>query len=289
MPKTNAIITASFHRDFERCALLCESIDRHARGHEAHYILVDGPDVALFRRLEGPRRKIIGERDILPWWMVRIPDPRAPARRLWVSPFTQPLNGWQVQQIMRIAIAHKLAVDGLLYCDSDTAMIRPFDLAEIWDGDTIRMFREDEGVSTAADDHAVWHSHARKALGLEGGVAGGHNYVCSFVTWKRQTVIDMCHHMQTTHRRNWVAVVGRSRRFSECMLYGTYVDAVIGGEGHAPHGESLCPMQWFEPAPTEAELLAFVDALDPAAAGFGVQSFIPVPLDSFRRAAGLAA
>ena len=140
MAKRNAIITASYAPDFERCAILCETMDRHASGYECHYLLVDQPDVALFSRLAGPKRRILTDLQLLPWWMRRVPEAVSPkGRRVWVSPLTMPLHGWHVQQIKRIAVAHHLDVDGLFYCDSDTAFVRPFDVNDIrpkrpWDG-----------------------------------------------------------------------------------------------------------------------------------------------------------
>ena len=63
---TAAIVTASYAPDFERCRLLCETIDRFVAGAPRHYILVEQRDVALFRQLETRDRVIISERDLLP-------------------------------------------------------------------------------------------------------------------------------------------------------------------------------------------------------------------------------
>ena len=140
MPKTNAIVTASYAPDFERCKILCESMDKHATGYECHYSLVDVPDLNLFRPLEGPKRKLITDRQLLPWWLYRPPKFLSPkGRRIWVSPLTVPLHGWHVQQLMRMAVAQSLNVDGLMYCDSDTAFVKNFDVQSIWDGDNIRL------------------------------------------------------------------------------------------------------------------------------------------------------
>ena len=45
-----ALVTASYHKDFERCKLLCETVDRHVSGFTNHYILVEPRDVPLFRQ-----------------------------------------------------------------------------------------------------------------------------------------------------------------------------------------------------------------------------------------------
>ena len=72
---SNALVTASYAPDFERCRLLCETIDRHVTGFGRHYILVESRDVALFRQLENARRIVVDERDLLPSWLRPFDDP----------------------------------------------------------------------------------------------------------------------------------------------------------------------------------------------------------------------
>ena len=60
-----SIITPSYHRDFEACRLLCETLDRYATGFTDHYIVVTSDDLPLFAPLAGPHRHIITEHDVL--------------------------------------------------------------------------------------------------------------------------------------------------------------------------------------------------------------------------------
>ena len=76
-----AVVTASYAPDFERCRLLCETMDRHVTGVARHYILVEHRDVALFRQLEGSRRTVVDERDLLPRWLRVFDDPLSLFRR----------------------------------------------------------------------------------------------------------------------------------------------------------------------------------------------------------------
>ncbi len=281
--RTNAIITASYDRDFERCAILCESIDRHVTGHTCHYLLVDGPDVPLFSRLVGPKRRIITDTELMPWWFRRLPQQLLRKRkRAWISPFTSPMHGWQVQQMLRIAVASLIDDDGLFYCDSDTAFVRPFDLSSIWNGASMRLYRNEHGARSADNDHMIWRDHAAVSVGIDPATSPDHDYVCSFVTWRRQTVLDMCAHMETVHGKSWVSVVGRSRKFSECMLYGAYVDGVLAGKDHHVDNVTYCPMRWFNPAPSDAEMAALLSNLTEHQAGIGIQSFIPMDAQRFR-------
>ncbi|WP_018688685.1 DUF6492 family protein [Ahrensia kielensis] len=283
MTKTNAIITASYAPDFERCKILCESMDRYATGYECHYILVDVPDLALFKQLEGPKRKIITDKQLLPWWLYRVPKLLSPnGRRVWVSPLTVPLHGWHVQQIKRIAVAFLLTEDALLYCDSDTVFVKPFNVQDIWHGDALRLWREEKGALFAESDHLQWKAHAGRALSIPEAEQSEHNYVCTFLSWNRQTVIDMCDHMATKHGRPWISVIGANRKFSECMLYGAYVDSILKGAGHWGTDVMLCPMCWFDPAPSDEELIKFMNDLTQEQVAFGVQSFIPMDPQKFR-------
>lgn len=277
----NAIVTASYAPDFERCRILCETIDRQATGYDCHYILVDAPDADLFRQLEGPKRRVVLDTELLPWWLKRMPAALSPGgRRLWLSPVTAPLHGWHVQQLKRIAIAAHVEEDGLLYCDSDTALVKPFDVDSIWEGDDIRFFREQDAPTDA--DHPRWVRHTARALGLRGDIRNDSSYVTTFLAWKRRTVLDMCDHIERTHHRPWISVVGSTRKFSECTLYGWFVDEVLQGEGHAATSTMLCPMKWADPTPSEAELEAFIAELQPEQVAVGVQSFIPMDVEKFR-------
>lgn len=285
MTRSSAIITASYAPDFERCAILCESIDRHVSGHRMHYLLVDMVDAALFARLEGPKRRVITERELLPWWFRRLPLALSPGgRRLWVSAMTLPLHGWHVQQLKRLAVAHLIDEDGLLYCDSDTAFVRDFDCARMWDGDRMRLYRLDHGARTAKAEHLQWIDHADRALGIDRRGHTDHDYVGTFLTWDRRTVVEMCAHMERLHGRPWISVIGRSRVFSECMLYGAYVDDVRGGAGHFHDQQSLCHVFWADPTPTDAQLRQAIADLSPRQVGVGVQSFIPIEPQRFRSA-----
>ena len=103
---TAAVVTASYAPDFERCRLLCETLDRHVSGAAHHYILVEHRDVALFRQLETDRRTVVDERDLLPRWLRAFDDPLSLfRRRVWLSLKTQPLRGWHAAVVGLFAAA----------------------------------------------------------------------------------------------------------------------------------------------------------------------------------------
>ncbi|MBA8877129.1 DUF6492 family protein [Phyllobacterium myrsinacearum] len=271
-----AIVTASYAPDFERCKLLCETIDRFVTGYTRHYILVEHRDVPLFRQLEGPRRIVVDENDLLPAWIKPFPDPLSfGRRRIWLSPRTMPLRGWHVQQFRRIAIAAHADDDAFFYVDSDVVFLRPFDCGSNWHGDILRLFRRDgDLLRPAAGDQRIWSEEAGRLLGIEPVSPAGHDYIGTLIAWRRDALLSMCSHIEKLSGRHWIAAIGRQRRFSECMIYGRYADEVLMTSGHYHDNAEFCRVFWVAPAPTEEEFLAFVEAMTSEQVAIGMQSFI---------------
>ncbi|WP_245414159.1 DUF6492 family protein [Nitratireductor sp. StC3] len=281
---TSALVTASYAPDFERCRLLCETIDRHVTGHSRHYILVAHADVPLFRALETTNRVVIDERDILPAWLRVVPDPTSLFRRkFWLSMRTKPLRGWHVQQLRRIAIAAHADEDALVYCDSDVVILKDFDCARFWKDGQVRLFRRDDALRGPVDgDQKIWSENAARVLGIEAPAVAPHDYIATFIAWRRDAVVSMCERIERISGRHWVAAIGAERKFSECMIYGRYVDEVIKGRGHFLSGEELCRVYWRGPRLTSATVRAFVDGMDPGQVAIGMQSFIGTDMDLIR-------
>lgn len=283
--KRAAIVTASYEPDLERCRLLADTIDRHVSGHAHHYILVASHDVAAFRALEGRHRTIVDERDLLPSWLHSFPDPLGRARkRLWLSLRTMPLRGWHVQQLRRIAIAGHVSEDALVYCDSDVAFLRPFDCTSLWRGGELRLFRREDGLEhEGLDEQRLWSKNAGATLGLPGGMRSRHDYIATLIAWRRDAALGMCHRIEQVSGRDWVASIASNRHFSECMLYGRYVDEVIGGEGHFHDAHELCRVYWTGPALSDETFRDFVAGMQPDQVAIGVQSFIGTDIARIRR------
>jgi hypothetical protein len=280
---TSALVTASYRPDLERCRLLCETIDRHVTGHSHHYLLVASNDVAAFRTLEGSRRTVVDERDLLPGWLRSYPDPLSRFRkRIWLSPRTMPLRGWHVQQLRRIAIAGQVREDGLIFCDSDVAVLRPFDCNMIWRNGALRLFRRENGLSRSdLDDQRLWAANAGRTLGLT--AAPRHDYIATVIAWRRESALAMCRHIEDLSGKHWVAAIGSNRHFSECMLYGRYADEVMQGQGHFHESNELCRVYWTGPALSDDTFSEFVSSMTPDQVAIGMQSFIGTDIGRIRR------
>lgn len=280
-----ALITASYAADFERCRLLCDTVDRHVTGASHHYLLVEHRDLALFQQLEGKRRTVIDERELLPSWLRDIPDPTSLfKRRVWLSLKAPPLRGWHVQQLRRMAIAERIEQETLVYVDSDVAFLRPFDCARFWLGGKLRLFRRD-GVllKPGHDNHRIWSANAAAVLGIAAPEISPHDYISTLIAWRRSSVRDMLARIEQVSGRHWVEAVSARRKFSECMIYGRFVDEVADGAGHYVGAEEFCRVHWTGTPLTDMQFEAFVAAMSPEQVAIGMQSFIGTDLGRIRR------
>ena len=281
----SAVVTASYAPDFERCKLLCETMDRYVTGFTRHYILVEHRDVALFRQLEGARRVVIDERDLLPGWLRPFPDPTSLfRRRIWLSVRTQPLRGWHVQQLRRMAAAFHLRERTLVYCDSDVVFLKDFDCASFRRNEKLRLFRRDNALAQpVAYNHHLWSRNAALSLGLPAEPPSLHDYITTLIAWDAAAVREMCTLVERRHGRSWIEVIASTREFSECMLYGRYVDDVLSAAGHFHDQTELCRVYWFGPAPSDALFHDFVAEMGSEQVAIGLQSFIGTDVARIRK------
>ncbi|SOE18205.1 hypothetical protein SAMN05877838_3123 [Hoeflea halophila] len=283
-----AVMTASWSADLDRCRLMCESLDRFLSGDWHHYLLVEPADVTLFSPLEGPRRTVVSEADLFPWWLRSFPDPLSLGRRrLWLSPFSVPLRGWHAQQIRRMALARHIDADMLLSVDSDVVMVRSYDPSRMWMDGNMVMYRVDAGVSQQMTEHRQWFAHAGKLLGVPAAAGPLPDYINTFIGWRADTARAMLDHIEKASGRDWVRALIGSRAISECTIYGRFVDEVLAGEGHSHSNQALCHVLWDREAHPETQegLEAFMQDLKPGQVAIGIQSFVNHPISEIRRLA----
>lgn len=287
---STAFVTASYAPDFERCRLLCETMDELVSGHSGHYLLVESGDVPLFRQLQSGNRRVIDERELLPGWLHPMRDPTSMfRRRIWLSLRVPPLRGWHVQQLRRIAIAEHVGENVLVYCDSDVAFVRPFDVGAFARDGNVRLFRRDGALAgQTGTDHVAWSRNAGRALGIEQPETSQHDYITTLMAWRTSAAIAMCRRIEAVHSRGWTEVVASRRKFSECMLYGRFVDEVIEDEGHFVSGEQFCHVHWTGAPLDDAQFAAFVAGMAPHQVALGMQSFIGTDMGRIRRLLGRA-
>lgn len=291
MSLSYAIATPSYAGDLERCRLLCASIDRFVTGHAAHYLLVEDRDVALFKGLEGPRRHVVAESELLPSWLRARPDPLTfGRRRVWtglgaLARGVPPLRGWHAQQLRKFAIARACSEDVFLFADSDMIFARPFALGALERDGAVRLYSK-PGAITAdmVERHVPWCENASLLLGLGPPGFPGADYI-NMVSWRRLTVLSLLEHVERSSGRDWVSAMARRRRFSEYVIYGHYVERVLGLEaaGHWADPRELCRYYWFDHEVAGLDRVAsFEEVLEPWQVAVAVQSFIDQPLERLR-------
>ena len=125
-----------------------------------------------------------------------------------------------------------------------------------------------------------------RRLASHASLPSPHDYIATLIAWRRETVEAMCRRIEEVHSKHWVEAVASARKFSECIMYGRFVDDVIGGAGHFHGSEEFCRVQWFGTPHSDEEISAFIAAMTPEQVAIGMQSFIGTDIARMRRLLG---
>jgi len=256
-----AIITPSYYPDFQRCQLLCRSVERFLQPPFHHYIAVERRDFQLFSQLKNDFTDIVLVEDLLPSWIFRIPK----LSQAWFSLKTLPIRNWIMQQITKIALARQVDETVLVFLDSDEMFIRSFDLHSLIKDSLVRFYAEPFGNPIGMDTpHQLWHQSASKLLGLEATPMPAPDYIADIITWKQENVISMCDFIEYSTGKDWLKVLSQTWNFSEYTLYGTYVDRVLKGKsGHYSDSVKILNSYYNPASMSEMELIDFVKSTRP--------------------------
>ncbi len=270
-----AIVTPSYGPDFERCRLLCRSMDRMVTGDYRHILVVDERDRDQFRALEGPRTEIRTVESALPWWLRRPPF----VRRWWFSFKTPPVRNWVLQQLVKLSVSDFIDCDNYVFIDSDVVFIRPFQVEDFSANGCLRLFR----VPGAArkPSHFPWHRVSAELLGLPSTDYFGATYIGNLITWRREHLIALHKHIESVHRRPWLETVCRHWHLSEYILYGIFIEHVLGFENstHNPVDLPLCHISWTYPLESDEDLERFFSEVrsNHVAVMVSSKQHIPIP------------
>ncbi|QNT68074.1 DUF6492 family protein [Defluviicoccus vanus] len=233
-----ALVTPSYWKDVERCAMLIESVDRWVPPEIRHYLVIARRDVPLFRPLLTSRCQLIVVEDIIPAWLFRVPG----IRRFWMSLRTRPVKNWILQQIVKLSVPGVVSEDVLLYADSDMFFIQPYDPRNYERGDRVPLFAEtgQRGLITSND---LWQAVGSCLLGLPVETDCDSNYVGQLVYWRRANAVDMVRRVEEVNGHSWQQEVASRSDFAEYILYGLYATRVLGersGHWHDDLVRTLC-------------------------------------------------
>jgi hypothetical protein len=219
---TYALVTPSYHADFERCALLVQSVERWVAPHVRHYLVIDRRDVALFTPLATSRTQILVVEDIVPSWLIRVPG----IRRFWLSLRTRPVKNWILQQIVKLSIPATVTEDVLLYTDSDVFFVASYDPVLLERDGKVPLFME-LGQRGLIPNNDQWQAVGSRLLGLSAEGSCDTNFIGNTVCWRRSNALAMLHRVEQRTGKQWARAIAPLSGFSEYILYGVFATRVL--------------------------------------------------------------
>ena len=164
-----------------------------------------------------------------------------------------PIRGWIQQQVVKLAAIAASEDDVVLVADSDVEFIRRF-TAEMFVRDgAVRLFRNPNKIDRRLSRHMKWHRVARALLGLPSAEPPYPDYISSPLAWNPEIVRQMLARVEATMGRPWPTAIAGQIDFSECVLYGVFVDGVSRAPTNSfASDDPLCLVYW-EPTPLNLE------------------------------------
>jgi hypothetical protein len=283
-----AVLTPSFRGDAGLFRDLHESVLANTSPPVVHHVVVPPSDAHLFRQYEGARCRVWTHRDLLPRYCLSVPYASGltlSLRRPWL-----PIRGWVMQQVMKLAATASIDARVVLIIDSDAVLLREPTIDELTHDGRSWHFRRDRAVTVGMDRHLLWHKVARKLLRVPGAVtAPAPDYISPIAVWDPAVVRSLMARIEDTTGRSWMDAVAGELHVSEFIIYGVFVDHVLGGG--KPFDGPLCH-NYYERIPLSADdARAFADEMPSEALGAMISSHSRTPSDvrreAFRRCAQL--
>jgi hypothetical protein len=260
-----AIITCSYGPDLERCKRLCASVDNYVPADIGHILIVPPRDLHRFSALATGRRRVLTTSDVLPAQFRQLPG----SDKLWMDKRCWPIRGWVMQQLVKLSANRATDAELLLFADSDLQFLRGFDAKAFYRDDKLRLHRVPDAMNEGR--HRRWHSRAGTLLGDNRDYFGS-DYVGQLITWRRSNLVALQRYIEESVGKPWHIAVSRSLDISEYILYGSFVEHVLGKEqnGHFYDSRDLCHCCWF--AYQAQDLLEGKSTVSPDAVALLVQS-----------------
>ncbi|MEE9403262.1 MAG: DUF6492 family protein [Algisphaera sp.] len=273
------LITCTYGPDLERCQALCSSTKRFLSPDIEHVLVIPHRDVAHATArglLEHTHTRLVVVEDVLPSWIRQIPG----QRRWWITPFSPPVRGWIIQQIVKLSADSFTQADALIFADSDVQLVRPLEIEHLIDNTgRLRLHRLDGSVRKR--QHRRWDQSASRLLGLPHCDNYHADYIAQLACWRRNTLQRLQEQLTTLGNRDWRKTLCRTQHFSEYVLYGVFAQHLMGhASGHYIDSQDLCHCSWHHPFNTPDDLKCFVSGLKPQHRAVLFQSYLPITAPS---------
>jgi len=268
------IITPSYKLDFERCKVLCESVEKFVCNYKKHLIIVDALDYQIFKTLNSDKTEVIIKEDFLPDWLYKVPY----SSRWWLSFKTLPVRGWILQQIVKLSAAELCDSDAFLFIDSDVAFIKPFDVMSLVIDKRARLYSAPRKTSDYFDRRKQsWHLKAANLFGITDISLLSQDYISQLVLWRRDTLLKLLSFIEDSKQRSWKQVLCNNLDFSEYTLYGVFAEQVLREQsGHYLTKEELCYCSWHHEIKNSSDLSSFLATVPPQYCSVLIQSNLKI-------------
>jgi hypothetical protein len=261
-----AVITPTFRGDAEIFADLHRSVLEFTPEDTVHYVVVPPRDRTLFAQYEGPRCRVWTSSELLPKRYLHVRLGRLETFVNVARPWP-PVRGWISQQAIKIAMTARLDARAVLLADSDVVLVRPVRAERFLLDGQFSLYRDEKAVSADMERHVIWHRVARELFGLPPAPPPPlPDYVSPFNFWDPAVVRAMQEHIRKTTGKGWLDAFTTQLHISEFILYGVFVDEVLGRSAPQPPASgSICHNYWERTPLDRGAGIAFAKGLPPEA------------------------
>lgn len=281
-----ALVTPTYAPDLAFAKLLCRSIDRYVTGIDEHLLVIDKRDKKIFQSLTNDYRKLVIKEEILPNWLI----PPIIGRRWWFSLRSLPVRGWIVQQMVKLSMLEISQADIFIFADSDVVFIRKFNVQHIVKDNKIALYGGSlKPIDQKDPRHITWYRNARALFHLpqQEHVHLNKDYITQLVCWRRevlQALIDTI--KNNNNQKDWRITLARCLDFSEYILYGIFVEEVLGLENsqHYATQQEIVDCSWHHDIFNKSDLEHFITNVPEQYVALLIQSnlkFSPKDYESF--------
>jgi hypothetical protein len=275
-----AIVTPSYEPDFERCRLLVQTVQAFVSPAIRHYLIVSRLDYPRFKTLETAQTIVVQEEDILPDWIRKIPFFKSG----WYSPQQWFIRGWVLQQIIKLGFVQKMPESIAIMADSDMFFARLFDPMQFIRQDEVRgdLVRLMKAPPCKQGLFPQWQQTANALLKIPPLSEPDANYVGNLIVWRRDHVQQLCERLETVGQTHWTHVLSRQKTFSEYVLYGTFVDRVLGEKsGHYADDFPWCHEYWEKQSLEADRVMEFFESLPPESVAMMISAKAKIPVSQY--------
>lgn len=272
------VVTPSYAPDAELFADLHRSVLQHTPEQTVHHVIVPTADRARFARHSGPRCRVWTYPELL--GRRYLPIPRAGmwlnVRRPW-----PPVRGWVLQQAVKLAAAAQFDARAVLLVDSDVVLVRATTADRFAIDGRLSLYRAEGAVHAGMVRHVRWHQVARTLLGLPTAPAPPlPDYVSPFNVWDPAIVVAMQQRIRKVTGADWLDVVTAQLHVSEFILYGVFVDEILGGAPTPAAAESMFCHTYWDTTPLDRDsAVAFAGRIAPDALAMMISAKSGTPRD----------